>query len=161
MKILTLISDKVNWAVSRILAVMVICLFGINLYGIFFRYALHSPLPWPVPISRILLVWIALIGISVALKKGEHVAIEGVIRALPARYEKLIRFFGYFLISVWLGIVIWQGWLATLRADQLMMISANIQIKFMWRFMAVPISGIIQFIHVLACPGLIEEAMKE
>jgi len=160
MKIMLSISDWLNWIVLRILGVLLIVLFGINMYAVFFRYVLNDPLPWPVPISRILLVWIALVGISVALKEGEHVAIEGAVRSLPSKYEKLIRLFGYLVIGIWVGVVIWQGWLATARADQLMMITSKLQISFKWRLMAIPVSGVIQLIHILACPSIVEKAMK-
>lgn len=155
------ISDWLNWVVLRILGVLVIALFGINIYAVFFRYVLNDPLPWPVPISRILLVWIALVGISVALKEGEHVAIEGVVRTLPPTYERLIRLLGCLVIGVWLGVVIWQGWLATARADQLLMITSKLQISFKWRLMAIPVSGAVQLIHILAWPSIVNKAMEE
>lgn len=161
MRIILTVSDRLNWVVLRILGVLVIALFGINLYGVFFRYVLNNPLPWPVPISRILLVWIALVGISVALKEGEHVAIEGAIRALPPRHERLVRLFGCFVIGLWVAVIIWQGWLAAARADQLMMVTSKFQISFKWRLMAVPVSGVIQLIHILAWPSILEKAMED
>ncbi|MBW2121816.1 MAG: TRAP transporter small permease [Deltaproteobacteria bacterium] len=160
MRVILRISDWLNQVVLKILGVLVIGLFGINIYAVFFRYVLNNPLPWPVPISRILLVWIALVGISVALKEGEHVAIEGAVRALPPKYERVIRLFGCLIIGVWLVVVIWQGWLAAARADQLMMITANLQISFKWRLMAVPVSGIIQLVHILAWPSILDKAME-
>ena len=80
MRFLVLLSDRVNSVVLRLTGAMVLALFAINIHGVFFRYALNDPLPWPLPISRVLLVWIALLGVSVALKAGEHVAIEGIVR---------------------------------------------------------------------------------
>jgi TRAP-type C4-dicarboxylate transport system permease small subunit len=161
MKIILKVSDRINWLVLRILGLFVVALFAISIYGVFFRYVLNNPLPWPVPISRILLVWLALVGISVGLKEGEHVAIEGLVRALPPKYDRLIRLLGGIIIGVWLVVVIWQGWLATARADQLMMITAKIQLSFKWRLMAIPVSGIIQFIHILAWPSIVNKAMEE
>jgi TRAP-type C4-dicarboxylate transport system permease small subunit len=161
MRIILSVSDRLNWFTLRILGVFVVALFGINIYGVFFRYVLNSPLPWPVPISRILLVWIALVGISVALKEGEHVAIEGAVRALPPKYERLLRLFGFLVIGTWLVVVIVQGWLAAARADQLMMITSKFQISFKWRLMAVPVSGAIQLIHILAWPAILQKAMED
>ncbi|WP_035254641.1 TRAP transporter small permease [Desulfatiglans anilini] len=161
MDLIVSFSDKLNGIVLRLCGAMVAVLLAINVYGVFFRYALNDPLPWPLPVSRILLVWIALLGISVALKAGEHVAVEGVVRSLPAQYEKTIRLAGYAATGIWLAVVLWQGWLATVAADQMMMISAKLQISFKWRLAAVPASAAVQLVHILACPAIIQAAMEQ
>lgn len=161
MDLLVSLSDKLNGIVLRVCGAMVAGLLAINVYGVFFRYALNDPLPWPLPISRILLVWIALLGISVALKAGEHVAVEGAVRALPLKYERYVRIAGYGVTGAWLAVVLWQGWLATAAADQLMMISSKLQISFKWRLAAVPASAAVQLVHILACPAIIDAAIKE
>lgn len=161
MNLIVSFSDKLNGIVLRVCGAMVAVLLVINIYGVFFRYALNDPLPWPLPVSRILLVWIALLGISVALKAGEHVAVEGVVRSLPEQYERTIRVGGYAVTGIWLAVVLWQGWLATVAADQMMMISAKFQLSFKWRLAAVPISAAVQIVHVLACPAIIQAAMEQ
>jgi len=160
MKMLFTISDRVNWVVLRILGLLVVVLFCMNIYAVFFRYVLNNPLPWPVPISRILLVWIALVGISIGLKEGQHVAVEAFVNVLPPKIDRAIRLFGGAVIALWLIVVIWQGWLATIRANQIMMITANFQVSFKWRLAAVPVSGVIQFIHLLAWPYIVDQAME-
>ncbi len=161
MKIILAFSDRVNWVVLRILGLFVVALFAINIYAVFFRYVLNDPLPWPVPVSRILLVWIALVGISIGLKEGEHVAVEAFVNVLPPKLDRAIRLFGGAVIGLWLIVVIWQGWLAAARADQIMMITANFQVSFKWRLMAVPVSGVIQFIHILAWPSIVDRAIEK
>jgi len=159
-QLILLVSDWVNWVVIRVLGVMVAALLVITLYEVFFRYVLRNPLPWPVPVSRILLIWIALLGISVALKAGEHVAVEGAVLILPPRYQKLIMFLDYLIIGIWLAVIIWQGWLATTHATQLMVITRALRIQFKWRLAAVPLSGILQFIHLLAGPAILHKAVE-
>lgn len=68
---------------------------------------------------------------------------------------------GYAVTGIWLAVVLWQGWLATVAADQMMMISAKLQLSFKWRLAAVPISAAVQIVHVLACPAIIQAAMEE
>ncbi len=160
MKSILAFSDRVNWVVLRILGLLMVALFAINIYAVFFRYVLNSPLPWPVPISRILLVWIALVGISIGLKEGEHVAVEAFVNILPPKLDRAIRLFGGIVIGLWIIVVIWQGWLATARADQIMMITANFQVSFKWRLMAIPVSGVIQFVHILAWPAIVDKAIQ-
>jgi TRAP-type C4-dicarboxylate transport system permease small subunit len=161
MKIILAVSDRVNWVVLRILGLFMVTLFAVNIYAVFFRYVLNNPLPWPVPISRILLVWIALVGISIGLKEGEHVAVEAFVNILPGKLDRAIRLFGGVVIGLWLVVVIWQGWLATARANQIMMITANFQVSFKWRLMAIPVSGVIQFIHILAWPTIVDQAIEK
>lgn len=50
---------------------------------VFCRLALRNPLSWTEEVSTILFVWITMIGASLALKRGQHFAVELLHRRLP------------------------------------------------------------------------------
>lgn len=63
--------------------VLVTILCGIVSLQVFCRLVLNSPLSWTEEASTICFVWITMIGSSLALKRGEHFAVELLHRRLP------------------------------------------------------------------------------
>jgi len=55
---------------------------------VFCRLVLRSPLSWTEEMSTILFVWTTMIGSSLALKRGEHFAVELLHRRLPLRAQR-------------------------------------------------------------------------
>jgi len=154
-------STRLNVFIYKITGVLILVQFGIVIYGVFFRYFLNNPLSWVLPISRIILVWTGLLGISIAFKEGEHVALKGFVSNLPVVIQKIILFFGYILIIIYLFILILKGFPIALDSTQLIMISEKLQIPVSWSMMAIPISAAINLIHLLPIPLLIQRDLKE
>lgn len=154
-------STRLNIFVYKITGILILVQFGIVLYGVFFRYFLNNPLSWVLPISRIILVWTGLLGISIAFKEGEHVALKGFVSKLPVVIKKVILVLGYVLIMIYLFILVWKGFPIALQSTQLIMISEKLQISLSWSMMAVPVSAAINLIHLLPIPLLIQSDLKE
>ena len=154
-------STRLNIYIYKITGLLILVQFGIVLYGVFFRYFLNNPLSWVLPISRIILVWTGLLGISIAFKEGEHVALEGFVSNLPVVIQKIILFFNYILIIIYLFVLVWKGFPIALHSTQLIMISEKLQIPLSWSMMAVPVSATINLIHLLPIPLLIKKKLEE
>ena len=154
-------SNRLNEFIYKITGTLVLLLFGLVLYGIFFRYFLGNPLSWVLPISRLILVWIGLLSISIAFKEGQHIALGGFVSMLPMVIKKIILGLGYILILIYLFILVWEGFPIALQSTQLIMISAKFQIPTTWSMMAVPVSALINLIHLLPIPLLIQRNIKD
>ncbi|HOA72601.1 MAG TPA: TRAP transporter small permease [Phycisphaerae bacterium] len=63
--------------------VLVTALCGIVTLQVFCRLVLRMPLSWTEEASIIVFVWMTMIGSSLALKRGEHFAVELLHRRLP------------------------------------------------------------------------------
>ena len=153
------ISNKINLIVCKIVAGLIFLNLGIVLYGIFFRYIFNNPLSWVLPISRIILVWSGLLGISIAFKEFEHVALEFIIQNLPENIRIVVLYFNYLLISIYLFILIWMGFPIALQANQLIMISSKLQLPLKWSLLAVPVSALVNMAHILPLPVLIKKTL--
>jgi len=154
-------STRLNIFIYKITGILILVQFGVVLYGVFFRYFLNNPLSWVLPISRIILVWTGLLGISIAFKEGEHVALKGFVSKLPVVIKKVIIGLGYIFIMIYLFILVWKGFPIALHSTQLIMISEKLQISLSWSMMAVPVSAAINLIHLLPIPLLIQRDLKE
>ena len=154
-------STQLNIYIYKITGSLILVQLGIVLYGILFRYFLNNPLSWVLPISRIILVWTGLLGISIAFKEGEHVALKSFVSNLPVVMQKIILFFNYIFIIIYLFILVWKGFPIALHSTQLIMISEKLQISLSWSMMAVPVSAAINLIHLLPIPLLIQKELEE
>lgn len=154
-------SNQLNVFICKITGILILFQLGIVLNGVLFRYFFGNPLSWVLPISRIILVWTGLLGISIAFKEGEHVALEAFVSKLPVVIKKIILGLGYIFIIIYLFILVWKGFPIALHSTQLIMISEKLQISLSWSMMAVPVSAAINLIHLLPIPLLIQKELEE
>ena len=76
-----------GWAVSAMLAAMVLVV-GSN---VFLRYFFTYSLPWADEVARYLMVWMTFTGAGLALRYGGHVAITNLQDALPSTLQMILR----------------------------------------------------------------------
>lgn len=85
---------------------MVVLVFG----NFVLRYAFASGLPVSEELSRWALVWVSFVGATVALAERKHLAVLGVVRALPPRTARAVLLLSqaaclaasvFFLVGAW------------------------------------------------------------
>jgi TRAP-type C4-dicarboxylate transport system permease small subunit len=155
------LSNWINSLMYKLVGMLILFNLAIVMYGVFFRYFLNNPISWVLSISRIILVWAGLLGISIAFKEFEHVALEFILLKLPETIKKIVLYLDYLLISIYLFILIWKGFPIALHANELIMISSKLQLPLKWSLLAVPISATVNLIHILPLPILINRTLEE
>lgn len=161
LKIIKQFSDLVNFLVTNFTAGLILLLTLMILYGVFFRYILNNPLPWILPISKILMIWIGLMGITIAFKNLEHVSMKGLVYMLPDKVQKFFLIVSYGFIALFLMVVLIKGIPIALNANELIMISSEINIPKTWAMLAVPVFAMVNLIHLINLPPLIEQEFVE
>jgi TRAP-type C4-dicarboxylate transport system permease small subunit len=104
---------KINGAVCRIcsallvvlLAAIVVILFG----SVFWRYVFNDPISWSEDAALFCMVWMALLGAPVGLRRGGHVAMEMVLDLFPPRVVKGLRALISLVILATAVIVVYYG----------------------------------------------------
>ncbi|MGM0421314.1 MAG: TRAP transporter small permease [Bacillota bacterium] len=160
-KKLKAVSDFLDTVSLRIAAVMIGIILALTVIGAISRYVFSSALSWPMPVSQILMIWSALLGIPAALKRGEHMGVSALLEALPDKGEMILNYLNYLLILLFTLILVWFGWREVIRTGDTYMITRNFKISFRWLAAAIPASGIIQITHLLTMPYLIAEAKRK
>lgn len=89
--------------------VLVSALCGIVTLQVFCRLVLRSPLSWTEEASTICFVWITMVGSSLALKRGEHFAVELLHRRLPARGRQLAGMAVGVLLVLFSLLLVYEG----------------------------------------------------
>jgi TRAP-type transport system small permease protein len=126
------------------------------LTAVFFRYVLNSPLKWGEELARLIMVWAGLLGIAVALKDGEHIGLEMLIRRLRGRALYGVKLVINSMIFIFLLVLFIWGIEICRQAWHSFM--PGLQISWTWSHLAVPATAAIQMVHVFA--WLIEQSIK-
>ncbi|MCX2960759.1 TRAP transporter large permease subunit [Rodentibacter caecimuris] len=73
-------------------------IFCILIAQILSRQVFHSPLIWSEELAKLLFVYVGMLGISVAIRKQDHVYIDFLTNLMPAKVRKLSNTFVQFII---------------------------------------------------------------
>ncbi|WP_187429856.1 hypothetical protein ROLI_010840 [Roseobacter fucihabitans] len=80
------------------------------LVQVFFRYALNNALPWPDEAARFCMMWMTGLMAPTAFRRGGFVAIDTLVRLLPARLGAVITLLLLFLSLGVLIVAVQIGW---------------------------------------------------
>lgn len=140
--------QKLRAAVDRVLEWLVIALMGVMvlnvLWQVFTRFILHDPSSYTEELARYLLVWVGLLGAAYAASQKMHLAIDILtahLKGKPHYYAEMFISICTFLFALFVMVI---GGIRlvnlTLTLNQ---ISAALQVKLGYVYLALPVSGII------------------
>ncbi len=106
------------------------------LLGVFFRYVVRDALTWTEETARYLMIWMGFLGTGLALREGNHVAVEFLLNTLPAAGRRtmmvVIRVLG---LGFLLAVVGAGAFLLPRISSQSTPVLA---ISMMWPYLAIP-----------------------
>lgn len=136
---------------AKITLFVVIVLTGVLvvtvLTGVFFRYIVRNSLSWTEELARYLMIWAALLAVSVGIKDKEHVGIQLLIRQFPPLVTKIITAVVYIITIVFLYILTAKGYQVAVKGQRQLSLALNISMY--WPLMSIPISGTLAIIQQL------------
>jgi TRAP-type C4-dicarboxylate transport system permease small subunit len=93
------VSEKaVCYTLTVMMAVMTITI----IIQVFLRYIFSYSLSWSEEVARYLMIWVAFLGGSLALKKGLHLGVELVVSRLHQGVKRWVLLFSQLLIFLFL-----------------------------------------------------------
>jgi len=142
------ISKAVNIAVAIPLVAAGLVMVAVVIAGTVARYVFNAPLIWSEASARYLMIWIGLVGASVALRHGDHIAIDAVRTRLP----RVLRHVGDLAVAVLVAWFLWvmtiEGWSAAMRGAS--QTAPALGVSMFWPLAAVPVAGALILVqHVL------------
>lgn len=134
--------------VDRVLAWLLIALMAANvlnvLWQVFTRFVMKSPSSYTEELARFLLIWVGLLGASYASGRKMHLAIDVVLTSMRGRKrdwaEALIQAF-IFLFALFVMVI--GGVRLVIVTLTLNQVSAALQMKLGYVYLAIPISGLL------------------
>ncbi|HEV58845.1 MAG TPA: TRAP transporter small permease [Phycisphaerales bacterium] len=106
------------------------------------RYVLGQPSSWSEELATFLMVWVGMLGASVALNRGAHLGIDYFVGKLPARvrvWTEIVVFAAIGLFSFFVLLI--GGGLLTRTMLQMGQVSPAMGLKIGYVYLALPISG--------------------
>jgi TRAP-type C4-dicarboxylate transport system permease small subunit len=136
---------------AKITLFVVIVLTGVLvvtvLTGVFFRYIVRNSLSWTEELARYLMIWAALLAVSVGIKDKEHVGIQLLIRQFPPLVTKIITAVVYIITIVFLYMLTFKGYQVAVKGQRQIALALNISMY--WPLMSIPVSGTLAIIQQL------------
>lgn len=115
------------------------------LVGVFFRYVLRNSLSWSEELARYLMIWAALLSISIGIKDKEHVGIQLIIRNIPIKYARILNFLVNVIILIFLSVLSYKGMFIAIKA--IPQLSLGLGISMFWALLSIPVSGVLAIIQ--------------
>lgn len=144
-------ADRLSRVISRLTLIPCMVAIGtmtvVVVVGVFFRYVLRNPLGWSEELARYLMVWGALLAVSVAIQTREHVGITIVMERVPVRFARVIAILTKGIIIYFLAVLSYRGYAMAQRGTSQMAMSLGTSMY--WPLMAVPVSGVMAIIQLV------------
>ena len=149
MRRISYIADRISDLLAKWILSIVIVLTALMtltvLLGVFFRYVLLRPLGWTEELARYLMIWSALLAVSVGIRYNEHVGITLLIQKLPYKVARIIRFITQLLIVLFLFELTRRGYVMAIKG--IPQLSTGLGISMVWALASVPVSGLLALIQ--------------
>ena len=111
-------------------------LFLTNFVQVIRRYVFGSSFVWIEEISRVLLVWLVCLGMTLVARGEGHLSLDYFVEKLPKRLKLPVAVASGALIVIFCGVMTIWGWKITARTQfHLPATSLNAQ----WSYLAIPV----------------------
>ncbi|MFA5026864.1 MAG: TRAP transporter small permease [Candidatus Methylomirabilota bacterium] len=124
-------------------AVMVVTI----LLQVFLRYVLKSSLPWSEELSRYLMVWIGLMGASLALHEGRHVGVTFLMERTPALPRRILTGLAFAVVGWFLWLMFAEG--IRLLGNIWQQRSPAMNLPMVIPYAAIPLGAIFMMVQLL------------
>lgn len=125
-----------------LLTVVMIVLVLDVVWQVFTRFVMKDPSSWTEELATFLMIWVGMLGASVALYRGAHLGIDYFVGKLSIRTRLYTELFVFICIGLFSLLVMLIGGVQLVnRTFVLGQISPAMKIKMGYVYLALPISG--------------------
>ncbi len=143
-KIKYILDKSLELLVTVAMAVLVVDV----VWQVFTRYVMKSPSTWTEELATFLMIWVGLLGSSVALNRGAHLGIDYFVSKLSQRKKLYVELFVFLSVAIFSLLVLCIGGSQlvriTLANNQ---VSAALGLKMGYVYLAIPVSGFFLVIY--------------
>lgn len=112
------------------------------LWGVLTRYAFGQQAHWSEELARLLLVWLAMIGASLAYIEKSHLGVDVLTRLLDHQARRLADVITHAMVFLFAAaVMVYGGSILFLDRWESGQVMAALPIKKAWFYLSVPISG--------------------
>ncbi|WP_246523653.1 TRAP transporter small permease [Neoroseomonas eburnea] len=141
--------DGVSTGIAALLAslAMAVAVFA-GLWQVVARFATETPSIWSEALVRTALIWMAFLGLAVALRAGALVSIDVAHRYSSGALRRGIEAAALAASLSMLGIMFWFGWEMARRVQFQEM--AGLEVSMSWGYAAIPFGAVFAMVGAVA-----------
>jgi len=135
--------EKIEEHFSKLLMILTVVLVFVASLA---RWVGH-PIVWSVDIAQLLFIWVCFLGANQALRRGEHIGVDFVVRYFPEGFQRGLKAIHHVLIMAFLGTMVWYGVKLTLLNIERRF--SDTDLSYAWVTAAVPVGCLLLLITLL------------
>lgn len=141
-------ADRVLALITEVpAAILIVVQTALLFAGVVARYVFHQPVVWSDELAAILFVWLAMLGSTIALRRGAHMRLTLFVnRAAPAT-RAWLEAAASLVIALFVALIIVPA--ADYAADERFITTPALEIVNSWRAGAIAVSAILMMLVVL------------
>ncbi len=112
------------------------------------RFATETPSVWSEALVRTALIWMAFLGLAVALRTGALVSIDVAHRYTRGSLRRAVEAASLACSLSLMGVLFWFGWVMAERVQFQEM--AGLEISMAWGYAAIPVGAVFAMVGALA-----------
>jgi len=126
------LSATVEGATALLVLVEIVVLFA----GVVARYVFHAPLVWSDELASILFLWLSMLGAVVALRRGEHMRMTGLVSRVGPGARALLETLAITAPVAFLGMILHPA--VDYAVEEQFIVTPALEITNAWRAAAIP-----------------------
>jgi C4-dicarboxylate transporter DctQ subunit len=112
-------------------------------YNVIMRYLFNAPKAWVEEVANYLIVWGALIGISIALRNNHHISIEMLYEKMSPLWKRGVDIFANSMGILFCLLYTYYGFELVIKRFGSGMVSMDVGIPMWIVYLILPISGLL------------------
>lgn len=144
-----LAAERVTGALAAALACLALAIgVAAGLWQVFSRFATETPAVWSEALVRTSLIWMALLGVAVAIRTGALVSIDVAHRYTRGALRRALEAASLAATLSVMGILLWFGWEMAHRVRFQEM--AGLEVSIAWGYAAIPVGAAFAILGAVA-----------
>jgi TRAP-type C4-dicarboxylate transport system permease small subunit len=141
--------DRFSTGIASILACLALAVAVMaGMWQVIARFATETPSIWSEALVRMALIWMAYLGVAVALRTGALVSIDVAHRYSGGAVRRAIEASALACSLSLMGVMFWFGWIMAERVKFQEL--AGLEVSISWGYAAIPIGAVFAMVGAIA-----------
>ena len=133
------------WTLACVLLAIISCL---GMWQVLARFVFSQPSTWTEESMRRLLIWMVMLGVVVAFRRGALVSVDLMVRSASGRWLTVVRSLITGVSLAYLLVLLWYGINLVTRVR--FQTFASMELSMGWAYAALPVGAGLALVAVLA-----------
>jgi tripartite ATP-independent transporter DctM subunit len=134
-------ADRLDRAIGGLVEIVAALLVLVEIFilgaGVTARYVFHAPLVWSDELASILFLWLSMLGAVVALRRGEHMRMTGLVSRVGPRTRALLEAVAITASIAFLLMIVPHA--IEYAEEEMFIVTPALEITNAWRAAAIPV----------------------